>query len=83
MITDKVQYHGHEVINLMLASGELYSRESLLDSIAHWFGEDARFFICTREGMTATELIDELWKKGKFHGTLDAFTFDSGKRCNH
>lgn len=78
-----VQIHGHEVLNLMIASGEIYSRDSLRDAIHSSFGEKARFYICSRDRMSAEELIEELWKKGKFTGTPDAFTFDPTQRCNH
>ena len=34
--------HGHEVLNMMLESGERYSQESLEAAISARFGKDAR-----------------------------------------
>ena len=39
--------HGHEVLNMMLASGERYSIESLEAAIHARFGEQARFHTCS------------------------------------
>ena len=77
------QIHGHEVLEMMEASGHPYSVESLKTAIDERFGKEARFYICSGGDMTAQQLIDTLWAKGKFMGTPESFVFDTGRRCNH
>ncbi|ADE53089.1 YecH family metal-binding protein [Coraliomargarita akajimensis] len=83
MNVESIEIHGHEVLEMMVASGEQYSTASLETAIHNQFGANARFYICSGGGMTAAQLIETLWAKGKFMGTEDAFVFDTGKRCNH
>ncbi len=83
MQINDIEIHGHEVLEMMVASGHPYSNESLKSAIDLKFGTDARFYICSGGGMTAAELIETLWAKGKFAGTPDSFVFDTDKRCNH
>ena len=83
MNVENIEIHGHEVLEMMVASGEQYSNESLKAAIDEKFGTDARFFICSGGGMTAEQLIETLWAKGKFAGTPDSFVFDTSRRCNH
>lgn len=40
--------HGHEVLNMMIESGEQYSNASLEAAITARFGEQARFHTCLR-----------------------------------
>lgn len=47
--------HGHEVLNMMIESGEQYTHASLEAAIKARFGEQARFHTCSAEGMTAGE----------------------------
>ena len=49
--------HGHEVLNMMIESGEQYTHASLKAAIKARFGEQARFHTCSAEGMTAGELV--------------------------
>ena len=83
MNVENIEIHGHEVLEMMVASGKQYSTESLIEAIDEKFGSDARFYICSGGGMTATQLIETLWTKGKFAGTPESFVFDTNKRCNH
>lgn len=57
--------HGHEVLNMMIESGEQYTHASLEAAIKARFGEQARFHTCSAEGMTAGELVAFLAAKGK------------------
>ncbi len=57
--------HGHEVLKMMLSSGQTYSKASLTDQIILNFGTDARFFTCSADNLTAAELVDFLEAKGK------------------
>lgn len=58
--------HGHEVLNMMIESGEQYSNASLEAAITARFGEQARFHTCSAADMTAGELVAFLAAKGKF-----------------
>ena len=73
--------HAHEVMEMMIASGERYSRDTLVASIAERFGEGAVFHACCAEGMASAELIDFLWSKGKLSGTQESFIFDPMDQC--
>ena len=75
--------HGHEVLNMMIASGESYSKESLVAAIESRFGEDARFHTCSAENMSAAELVAFLEKKGKFIPVNAGFTTTESKICRH
>ncbi|HGK7508375.1 MAG: YecH family protein [Kluyvera cryocrescens] len=75
--------HGHEVLNMMLASGERYSIESLEADIHARFGEQARFHTCSAENMSAGELIAFLQKKGKFIAQESGFNTAENKICRH
>jgi len=75
--------HGHDVMQMMVASGELYTRKSLREAILKQFGEKARFYTCSAENMTADELIDFLEARGKFRSDGESFTTDPEKICNH
>lgn len=66
--------HGHEVLNMMIESGEQYSNASLEAAITARFGEQARFHTCSAEGMTAAELVAFLAAKGKFIARDDGFS---------
>ncbi|WP_059215714.1 YecH family metal-binding protein [Escherichia albertii] len=69
--------HGHEVLNMMIESGEQYTHASLEAAIK------ARFHTCSAEGMTAGELVAFLVAKGKFIPSGDGFSTDPGKICRH
>jgi len=75
--------HGHEVLNMMMASGEQYSLESLEAAIHERFGTQARFHTCSAENMSAGELVDFLHKKGKFIPLESGFTTAESKICRH
>ncbi|HDG1691385.1 TPA: YecH family protein [Kluyvera georgiana] len=75
--------HGHEVLNMMIASGQQYSFESLEAAIRARFGEQARFHTCSAENMSAGELVAFLYKKGKFIPLESGFTTEKSKICRH
>jgi probable metal-binding protein len=77
---DKI--HGHEVMEMMIASGKLYTRDSLRADIIGHFGEAARFYTCSAEGMTADELISFLQTRGKFLDEEGGFKTDKEKMCD-
>ncbi len=46
------QIHGHDVLNMMLASGKTYTKATLVADIVKKFGRDAKFHTCSAEDMT-------------------------------
>lgn len=74
--------HGHEVMEMMVESGQRYSEASLVDEMAERFGEEASYHTCCAEGLGASELIEFLWTKGKLTGTRDSFVFDPMDQCH-
>lgn len=57
--------HGHEVLNMMIATGKTYTKASLAADIIGKFGADARFHTCSAEDLTAEELVAFLEARGK------------------
>ena len=55
-MTLPTQIHGHDVLDMMTASGATYTRASLAAAIHAKFGPDARYHTCSAEGMTAEQL---------------------------
>jgi len=75
--------HGHEVMHMMVNSGNAYTRDSLRSAIHQQFGEDTRFHTCSAQGMDADQLIQFLEAKGKFHPVGEGFTTAPERICNH
>lgn len=75
--------HGHEVLNMMLDSGESYTRESLTAAIVARFGAGARFHTCSCSEMSAPELVAFLEQRGKFVPAGEGFTTRQDKICRH
>lgn len=77
------EYHGHDVLQMMMNADHGFSTESLVAAIHDHFGENARFTICSGSGMTAAELVAALAAKGKFTGPENDFRFDPSRMCSH
>lgn len=75
--------HGHEVLQMMLASGESFTTEQLISTIETHFGSDARFHTCSAENMTASMLVQFLSERGKFIPLDTGFTTSASKICQH
>ncbi|HBX4662671.1 TPA: DUF2492 family protein [Klebsiella pneumoniae] len=83
--------HGHEVLQMMLASGESWTVASgeswtvasLEAAIRRRFGEEARFHTCSAENLSAAQLVAFLEKKGKFIAREEGFTTAENKICRH
>lgn len=75
--------HGHEVMDAMLASGQLFTRESLVAFVTERFGLGTRFHTCSATEMTAAELVDFLAARGKFSGSEQGFTVNAARVCQH
>ncbi|QDU55399.1 YecH family metal-binding protein [Aeoliella mucimassa] len=83
MESSTTDIHGHEVMRMMVESGEQYDRESLEAAIHNRFGTEARFCTCSASGMNASQLIDFLADRGKFVPTSEGFSTEAGKICDH
>ena len=70
-------------MQMMVESGEAYTRVSLETAIKQRFGADARFYTCSAEGMTAPELIAFLEAKGKFMPAPGGFAINPDRVCQH
>jgi probable metal-binding protein len=77
------QIHGHEVMQMMLQSGKLYTRASLLNDIVAQFGPDSRFYACSAENLTPEGIIDFLEAKGKFVPCEGSFQTSPDLMCKH
>jgi len=77
------QIHGHEVMQMMMQSGKLYSRDSLLKDIVSKFGPDSRFHTCSAENLTPEAIIDFLEAKGKFLASEEGFQTSANLKCQH
>lgn len=77
------QIHGHEVIEMMIAANQAYSRASLEAAIIGKFGAAARFHTCSAENMDAGALIDFLAQRGKFAVGPGGFSINPAKVCQH
>ena len=77
------QIHGHDVIAMMTAATEPYSRESLKAAIIGKFGADARFHTCSAENMNADAMIDFLAARGKFLENIGGIAINPEKVCQH
>lgn len=80
-MTDSI--HGHEVIEMMMASGQDYTKESLEQAIIARFGEQSRFHTCSAENMTPQEMVVFLESRGKFLHSAKGFNIDPKKVCDH
>jgi probable metal-binding protein len=70
-------------MKMMLASGKPYTKTSLAKEIVSTFGKDARFYTCSADSMTASELVAFLEAKGKFHPHKGGFQTAPEKICKH
>ena len=77
------QVHGHDVMRMMLDSGQSYTKETLRAAIMNRFGEETRFYTCSAENMTADELVEFLGKREKFIATDTGFNTTPDKICDH
>lgn len=75
--------HGHEVIEMIVASGRPWRREELAQEIEVRWGATATFHTCSAQGMNAAELIRFLSAQGKFLESEQGVTMDRTKICDH
>jgi probable metal-binding protein len=76
--------HGHEVLHMILASDEGYTREDLLSDMEKKFGAQARFHTCSASGMNGEELLAFLEERGKFLPSREGrIQTEADRICNH
>lgn len=75
--------HGHEVMEMMLATGKTYTKATLINDIITKFGRDARFHTCSAENMTAEQLVEFLDAKGKLVQHEGGFRTSKDMMCQH
>ena len=75
--------HGHEVLQMMIDSGETYTVATLEAAIVVRFGKEARFHTCSAENLSAEDLVAFLQKKGKFIAAEEGFNTHESKICRH
>jgi len=78
-----MEIHAHEVMQMMLALDEDFSRESLAQAIKDRFGVDAKFYSCSAVGMDVNAVINFLESRGKFVARDDGFNTAQNKICSH
>ncbi|QDV64135.1 hypothetical protein Pan14r_18160 [Crateriforma conspicua] len=81
--SDQPEIHGHEVMRMMVESGQAYDADSLQTAVIERFGVTARFCTCSASGMTAAELVVFLDQRGKLTPTDGGFTTTPDKICDH
>ena len=77
------QIHGHEVMEMMLEDGKVYTKATLCAAIVERFGEEARFFTCSAANMTTEELVEFLDGRGKFIDEGEGFRTEPDRMCQH
>ncbi len=70
-------------MKMMLASGKAYTKATLVKDIVKTFGKEARFYTCSADNMTASELVAFLEAKGKFVPRKGGFQTAANKICQH
>lgn len=75
--------HGHDVIDMIIASGRRWGRQELTTTIAERFGSEAVFHTCSATGLSAEGLVEFLAAKGKFLENDEGLAMDVTKLCNH
>jgi len=75
--------HGHDVLTMMIDSGEQYTEQRLVAAITARYGEAARFHTCSASDLTAAELVAFLAARGKFIPLEEGFSTHESKICRH
>ena len=75
--------HSHDVMQMMIDSGKVFTYDSLKKEIYENFGEQARFHTCSAQDMDADGIIQFLEGRGKFLSVGDSFQTDPSTICNH
>ena len=77
------QAHVHDIMQMMMQSGAVYTRESLKKAIVDQFGIATTFHSCSESMMSAGDAVTFLENRGKFIPTEEGFYTDESKKCSH
>jgi probable metal-binding protein len=77
------QIHGHAVMEMMIASGKTYTKETLIADIRSQFGNEARFQTCSAENLTAEQMVEFLATRGKLVPCAGGFHLPKEGMCQH
>jgi len=78
--------HVHDIMQMMMDSGEVYTRSSLKKAIIDTFGITTTYCSCSVNGMVPDDAIEFLEARGKFLPAAegkDGFYTDESVRCSH
>ncbi len=75
--------HGHEVMRMIAAAPEPYSRKQLSDAVETQFGQHARFHTCSAQGMTLDELLQFLSERAKLTEVNGLLNVPRESICDH
>jgi probable metal-binding protein len=82
-MNDTKNFHGHDVMQMMLDAGRAFSRAELVAEIQARFGADATFYTCSAEGLDAKGIVAFLEARGKIVGRPGECQTSPEKICNH
>ena len=68
---------------MMLTSGKTYTKDTLAQHIISNFGADARFYTCSAQNMTASELVEFLDARGKLVAHNGGLQTSPDLMCKH
>ncbi|ACF12665.1 conserved hypothetical protein [Chloroherpeton thalassium ATCC 35110] len=75
--------HGHVILEKLIQSPRVYTRQKLQQEIEAKYGRDVVFYACGGENMSLSDLLQYLFNQGKIaekDGLLTAF---ADKMCSH
>lgn len=77
------QIHGHDIMELIAEYPEGIATGTIADIVAGEFGTGARFFTCSAENMSLTELLAFLGERDRVQ-LREGFVFPGGSpACSH
>lgn len=80
-MTDSV--HGHAVLDVLAASPEPMSRESLREAAARLWGADRRYHTCSASDMSLDDLVEFLLVRRKISEQEHTLIVHPEERCSH
>ena len=73
--------HGHQVMEMIAESENIYTKPILKTEIAIKFGENIRFHTCMCSDLTADQLIEFLVSKGKIFESTEGIIMNEDFIC--
>jgi probable metal-binding protein len=66
--------HGHEILERLVSAGGNLALSALRDAATRDYGEDAKYFTCSAQGMSFDELLEFLSQRNKIAVAGDRVT---------